>query len=70
MQAREGYCFTQVESAVLTILALDHHFFKMEEEEYNRFLLNSKFSFLQFLDSSMKKESNTNYKTLQFISVL
>lgn len=41
MQAREGYCFTQVESAVLTILGLNHHFFKMEEEEYNR-LVNEK----------------------------
>jgi len=41
MQAREGYCFTQVESAVLTILGLNHHFFKMEEEEYHR-LVNDK----------------------------
>jgi len=36
MQAREGYCFTQVESAVLTILSLDHHFFKLEKAEYDR----------------------------------
>jgi len=42
MQAREGYCFTQVESAVLTILGLNHHFFKMEEEEYNRYFFIKK----------------------------
>jgi len=61
MQAREGYCFTQVESAVLTILGLNHHFFKMEEEEYNRFfLLNDNFSFSHF--SRLVNEKRIQYK--------
>ena len=64
MQAREGYCFTQVESAVLTILSLDHHFFKLEKAEYDRFSPHFFFEILIYLDLWKKKEFNINYEQL------
>ena len=36
MLAGEGYCFTQVRSAVMTIEQCDHSFFKISEEEFNK----------------------------------
>lgn len=36
MLAGEGYCCTQVRSAVLTIESMNHKFLKMNEEEYKK----------------------------------
>jgi len=36
MLAGEGFCFTHVRSAVMTIENSDHTFFKMSEEEFKK----------------------------------
>jgi TPP-dependent 2-oxoacid decarboxylase len=36
MLAGEGYCFTQVRSAVLTLENANHEFFRISEEEFKK----------------------------------
>ena len=35
MQAERGYCFIQLQSAIMSILHIEHEFLRMEKKDYD-----------------------------------